>query len=363
MGAHIFTVGPVEPFPEIAEVRRHTIPYFRTQSFSDVMRENEMGLLTLLDAPEGSKLLFLTSSGTGAMEATVANLLDPTKKVLLIEGGAFGRRFSELMAHYGIAHDSIVLPWGDALSKEHLAPYEQNNYDAIVVNIHETSIGQLYSIDLLSAFAQRHNALFVIDAIGSFLADTLSMAQHRVDVVITSSQKGLCLSPGLSMVALSPRALDRIPTFASRAPYYFDFRAYLKDQPRGQTPFTPAVCVAHELHAMLKRINNLGGVSAWIDRIQKNKSHFISEMQDLNLAFDLPKYPGSNLLTPLLFPEDCDAHKVFLYLMEKHQVYVNPCGGVLASKMLRIAHIGNVTQKDFTKLAMLIGEAYKAVRV
>lgn len=359
MSAHIFTVGPVEPFPEIAAVRQQTIPYFRTSSFSDVMLGNERGLLRLLDAPQGSVAVTLAASGTGAMEAAVANCLDPQKRTLLIEGGTFGHRFGELMAAHGIPHDTLLLPFGEALSPAHFAAFEANDYDAVALNLHETSIGQLYPIDVVAGFARRHGALLVADIIGSFLADAFSMRESAVDVAILSSQKGLCLSPGLSVVALSERAQARVPRLSKAAPYYFNFEAYLRDRPRGQTPFTPAVYVVHELQAMLGLIERAGGAAAWMGRVQRNKQRFLEAIAPLPLS--LPACPGSNLLTPLLFPDTCDASEVFRYLMDRFGVYVNPCGGALAHRMLRVAHIGNLMPEDFTLLAERLDEAIRTL--
>lgn len=357
MSAHVFTVGPVEPFPEIVEVRRRTLPYFRTEAFSEVMKANERDVLALLDAPEGSVAVTLAASGTGAMEAAVANCLNPAKRALLVEGGTFGHRFHKLMERHAVPHDVLRLPLGETLGAAHFAPFEARDYDAVVVNLHETSIGQLYSLGLVGAFARRHGALLVADLIGCFLADPVSMREGGIDVAIISSQKGLCLSPGMAMLALSERAQARVAAFAPRAPYYLDLRAYLRDRPRGQTPFTPAVCVAHELQAMLRRIGREGGREAWLARVRRNKEAFRGAIATLPLR--LPDYPGSNLLTPLLFPETCDASAVFRHLMARG-LYVNPCGGALAPKMLRVAHIGNVAPADFALLAERLGEAIEA---
>lgn len=355
MNAHIFTVGPVEPFPEIAAVRQRTLPYFRTEAFSEVMKANERGLLALLDAPEGSVVVTLASSGTGAMEAAVGNCLDPAKRSLLVEGGAFGRRFHELMERYAVPHDVLRLPLGETLGAEHFAPFEARDYDAVVVNLHETFIGQLYSLGLVGDFARRHGALLMADLIGCFLADPVSLREGGIDVAIVSSQKGLCLSPGMAMLTLSERAQRRVAAFASRAPYYFDLRVYQRNRPRGQTPFTPAVCVAYELQAMLQRIAGEGGREAWLARVRRNKEAFRAAIASLPLT--LPDYPGSNLLTPVFLPETCDASAVFRHLIKHDGIYVNPCGGALTDRMLRVAHIGNVEPSDFATLAERLGAA------
>ena len=189
----LFTVGPVEMYPETLQVSGTQLPYFRNDEFSSIMKENEQQLLTLCGCRKG-RALFLCGSGSAAMEAVVACSFRRQDKVLILRGGSFGERFVQLCRIYGIPYDELCLQELEALRKEHLDAFFQNEYCALLVNLHETSTGQLYDIQLLSAFTKAKNMYLIVDAISSFMADPLDMDQMGIDVLILSSQKALALS-------------------------------------------------------------------------------------------------------------------------------------------------------------------------
>ena len=141
-----FTVGPVQMQEEIREIGREEIPYFRTPEFSALMLENERMMLEFMNAPQGARAVFLTGSGTAAMEAAVMNLFDEGDKLLVINGGSFGHRFTEICDVHGIAYAEIVPEFGSSVTEEQLLPYEGHGYTGLLVNLHETSVGVLYDI-------------------------------------------------------------------------------------------------------------------------------------------------------------------------------------------------------------------------
>ena len=152
-----FTVGPVQMDEEIKRIGAEDIPYFRTFEFSEVMFDNERILLKLFKAPKGSRVVFLTGSGTAGMEASVMNVLDKNDKAIVINGGSFGKRFADICEIHDIDFSEIVLRHGQALTKEHLSLYENAGYTALLVNVHETSTGVLYDMPMISEFCKRNN--------------------------------------------------------------------------------------------------------------------------------------------------------------------------------------------------------------
>ena len=206
----LFTVGPVMMYPETLEESGRQLPYFRTAEFSAMMLDSEAVLKRLLGAEDASKVAFLTASGTGAMEAAVSNTLTSDDRVLIIVGGGFGRRFTEICDVHNIPYDSVDLEFGETLTGDRLEAFRGRGYSALLVNIDETSTGQLYDIHLLSDFCRSEGMMLIVDAISSFLADDLDMERDGIDEIILSSQKALSLEPGISMVVVSPRAYDRI---------------------------------------------------------------------------------------------------------------------------------------------------------
>ena len=334
-----FTVGPVMSSAEVLSVGAEQVPYFRTSEFSDVMFENEKLFLEMAGAPEGSRAVFLTGSGTASMEATIANLLSPEDKALVVVGGSFGKRFSELCDIHGIPHDDIAVPMGETLAPEALSKYDQQGYTALLVNIHETSTGVLYDAEMLSGFCKENNCLFVMDAISSFLADPLSMENLGVDVFISGSQKALACPPGVSLIALSGRAQQRLETIDSGC-LYLDLKRALKDGERGQTPFTPAVGILRQINARLKQLKADGGAEAENRRIASLASDFRSRIA--HLPFEQMSPSPSNAVT-VLRPLNVSAYDVFTILKDEYGIWVCPNGGEMAEKVFRVGHIGCLT--------------------
>lgn len=218
-------------------------------------------MLKFTKAPAQSRVAFITGSGTASMEATVMNVFTPEDKVLVINGGSFGHRFVQLCEIHAIPHTEIKLEMGHKLTAEHLAPYEGQDYTGLLVNLDETSTGVLYDIQLISQFCHRNNIFLVVDSISSFLADPFDMEALGVDVMITGSQKALACPPGISIIVLAPKAVERVNNREVRS-MYFNLKDALKNGERGQTPFTPAVGILRQINARLKEIDAAGGVES-----------------------------------------------------------------------------------------------------
>jgi len=336
----LFTVGPVEMSPDILEISRLPLPYFRTPEFSKLILECEASMLRIANALDGSRSLFLTASGTGAMEASVMNCLTPSDHALVVDGGSFGHRFTEICKRHHIPQTILSLPFGDTLSREHLDSIYSPEMTALLVNIHETSIGQLYDLDMLHSFCQDHNLRLIVDAISSFLADDIDMTAQGIDVLILSSQKAFALAPGISVVVLSPSMVETVKKNTSVC-MYFDFKDYLSNGERGQTPYTPAVGILLTMHHRLRSIEKLG--------LENVRNEIAAQAKDFRekisvIPVEIPSYPHSNALTPIYFPNG-DAKKAYDALYEMGY-NVTPSGGALANYLLRVGHIGHLCTED-----------------
>lgn len=356
-----FIVGPVEMYPCTKEIYKEGIVYFRTNDFSNIVLDCLDKLSKLIGNNEKESLIYLTASGTAAMEAVVENCVNENDKCLVINGGTFGKRFCELLKYHNKNYNSIDLSFGEALTSKHLDSYENQNYTMLFVNLHETSVGQLYDVKMLSEFCKKNNMMLVVDAISTFLADYYNMDENNIDCTIASSQKGLCLSAGLSFVSVSKRMKDKILNANKPASSYFNFKDYFKNIQRGQTPYTPAVHIIYELKAILDYIEKSGGKSAWLNEIEKKAKYF--RKKALEYGYNIPKtYPLSNMLTPLLFV-DVDASEIVRILKDEYQLYINPCGGELANKLVRISHIGNTNIDDIDDLFDKMNKVVKDLRL
>lgn len=350
-----FTVGPVQASEKVCAIGAEQVPYFRTPEFSAVMKENEELMLKYSKAPEGSRVVFLTGSGTAGMEATVMNLLTPQDNVLVVNGGSFGHRFVEMLELHGIPHTEIALEYGKSLTAAHLEPYEGKNYSAFLVNVHETSTGVHYDIDLIAAFCRRNGVFLAVDAISSFLADEFDMERLGVGVMITGSQKALACPPGISILTLAPTALERLATTPVKC-MYLDLKSALKNGERGQTPFTPAVGPLLQINCRLREIESTGGVEAETARIAAQAADFRAKIKDL--PFEIYAESLSNAVTPL-HPTTASAYDIFTTLKDEYGIWVCPNGGELSSKVFRVGHIGALTHEDNSTLVTALHDLQK----
>ncbi|MEG2452198.1 MAG: aminotransferase class V-fold PLP-dependent enzyme [Clostridium sp.] len=355
-----FAVGPVQMEEEIRQIGAEEIPYFRTPEFSACMKDNEEQMCRFMKAEEGARAVFLTTSGTGAMEAAVINLFTPQDKLLVVNGGSFGERFAKICRIHEISYTEIHLEPGKKLKAEALKPFENQGYTGFLVNVHETSTGVLYDMDLIGEFCKRNQLYLVADAISSFLADEFDMEAWGVDLVLTGSQKALALPPGIAVLVINKRAVKRIETMNPHS-MYFDLKEYLKDGERGQTPYTPAVSILLQMNRRLNRIAEIG-LEEERERCAALAEDFRNRIKDLPL--EITSESLSNAVTPI-HPtgmnkdgQPVSVSEIVRVLKNEYDIFVCPNGGELGKRIFRVGHIGNLTIEDNQQLA----EAFRALQ-
>lgn len=341
-----FTVGPVQSDQKILEIGGEQVPYFRTPEFSEIMFENEHLMLKFAKAPMGSKAVFITGSGTASMEAVVINTLTNKDKALVINGGSFGTRFVELLKTHNIPYFEIKIEHGKALTADMLLPFEKGGFTAFLVNVHETSTGVHYNMDIINEFCKRNGLFLIVDAISSFLADEFDMDKLGAGVMITGSQKALACNPGISVIVLSPTALKRIENIDPKC-LYLNLKYALVNAERGQTPFTPAVGILRQIHERLREIDDNGGVEEEVKRTASLAIYFRSRIKDLPLQ--IVSESMSNAVTPL-HPLNVSAYSVFTTLKDEYGIWVCPNGGDMRETIFRVGHIGCLTTEDYDQL-------------
>ncbi|WP_163436641.1 alanine--glyoxylate aminotransferase family protein [Fibrobacter succinogenes] len=341
-----FTVGPVQSSDAVRAIGAEQVPYFRTAEFSELMFENERLIKKFAKATDDSKVAFITGSGSAGMETAIMNTLTPADKAIVVNGGSFGHRFVELCELHEIPFDEIKLAPGKALKAEHLAAYEGKGYTTFIVNKHETSTGVHYDMKLISDFCKRNNLFLIVDCISTFLADPFNMAELGADIMITGSQKALACPPGISVMALSPKALARVEKVKCKC-QYLDLKIALKNAERGQTPWTPAVSILRQINARLKEIDANGGVEAEIARTASLANYFRERIKDL--PFEIVSESLSNAVTPL-HPTTASAYDIFLKIKDEYGMWICPNGGDMKDTVFRVGHIGALTTADYDKL-------------
>ena len=341
-----FTVGPVMSSKEVCSIGALQVPYFRTAEFSEIMLENEKYMLQYTKAPVGSKTVFMTCSSTGSMEAVIMNCFTTKDKVLIINGGTFGQRFVDICEIHEVPYVALELEHGRKLTKEKLYEYDDQDFTGLLVNVDETSTAVLYDTKMLGEFCKKNNLFFVCDCVSSFLADPFDMEECGADVMITGSQKVLACPPGISIIVLAPKGLERVESSNVRT-MYFDLKNALKNQERGQTPFTPAVGILLQINERLKEIDRNGGAYAEVNKVAAQARDFREKIKDL--PFELVSESPANGVTSV-HPTTADAYEIFLKLKDEYGIWICPNGGEMKNTIFRVGHIGALSHDDNTTL-------------
>jgi len=331
----LFTPGPVEIPVRILRALSQVPPHHRTEVFRETYKRVSDDL-RWVHQTQGEVLMF-AASGTGAMEATVVNLMEPGKKALVVNGGKFGERWGSICKAYGVPFESIEVPWGHAVPVAEV----ERRLDAdpsisTVFGTHsETSTATLHDAQALAKATRARGRRIALDAITSLGVHPLPQDEWGVDVVVTGSQKGLMSPPGIATVSLAPWALDAIE--GERYPrFYWDLRRARKNLPSGESAFTPAVSLVFavgEALAMMKEegLARLGAsVRAGAQAI----------------GWTLFSKSPANSVTALEPPAAVDASAVIKRLRETHGITVAGGQDHTKGKMLRIGHMGAYDLSD-----------------
>lgn len=341
---NLLTPGPT-PVPQATlEAMARPIIHHRTPQYQKIFEEVTASLKGIFKTK--NDILTFTCSGTGAMEASVSNLLSPGDRAIVVKGGKFGERWEEICRVYGIGVEAIDVAWGEPLNpnliNEELIE-KGEEIGAVFTTLCETSTGVVNDIEAIGRIVARYNAVLVVDAISGLGADDLQTDKWSVDVVVVGSQKGLMVPPGLAFVSVSPKAWERIE--ASRSPrYYFDFRKARKALEKFDSPFTPAVNLMVGLRESL-RIIDAEGIDGVIAKNKRLAEGVRAAMKALGLELYAPTAPA-NAVTSVKVPDGIDGQKLVKLLRDKYGVAVAGGQAQLKGKIFRIAHMGHIGADD-----------------
>ena len=350
----LYTVGPVNMFEETLKEYSKQIPYFRNDEFSKtVLHINDMAR-KLYDAKEECEVVLLTTSGSGAMEASVASLCGQTNKALVINGGTNGKRFADLCERYQVNNEVLKLDFALDLTEELLKPYENKGIDTVFINLCETSVGKFYNPKVIGNFAKKIGAVLIVDAVSAFLADDFSMKDMGANLIFTGSQKAMALDAGLCLCCFDEIAKKRMEEVGYRGAY-LNLLEYVKDSHRGQTPFTPAIATILAMEKRMDLIFEKGGKLSETNRCKEFAEYFREQIKGLPLT--IPNYNLSNSCTALICEKE-DAQQLRAYLVENYDIHITPSGGDMSNKLIRVGHIGKHTKGQYDLLVNGIKEFY-----
>lgn len=348
----LYTPGPT-PVPEhIMLTMAEPMIHHRHPEFQEVLTRVNENLKYLFQTNQG--VMTLTSSGTGAMEAAVANILSRGDTAIYVNGGKFGERWGEILKAYGLNAIEISVEWGTPVDPEKVVDTIRNNpaTKAVYLTHSETSTGTATDIRTIADAVHKHNSdiLVIVDGITSVGAMESRMDEWDLDIVVTGSQKGLMIPPGLSHIALSERAWKLAET--SNLPnYYFNLKAAKKALEKNDTPWTPAVTLFIGLDHALHLIKEEGIEKVW-KRHEKLANAIRAGCKALGLQL-LSSSP-SNALTAIYVPEGVEFKKFNSVIKEKYGITVAGGQGHLKGKIFRISHLGYYDELDMmTMMAAL----------
>lgn len=344
MKSYVFPGNIDEP---IMDIGSQPFIYMRTDEFSDINKESEKILLDLIHCTGGRTIIY-TGSGTGAMSAVVENYCTTKKKAFVVDGGSFGHRWFQLCEYYGVPAVDYIVPFAkdiDYLDLEKRIADEQP--DVFLCQHHETSTGQLFDLKEISRICHKFNVSLVVDVISSFLAEKLNMDDLDMDICVTSTQKGLNIPPGLSVLFFSKNLNDY--RFNHKG-YYWDFEDNFSNLKRGQTPFSPATILYLQLNARLKQLEAEGGEKKNIEEV-KHRALLFRELCK-QYGWSIPAENPSMAVTGFQ-TKDTSERRIFKGLISKYDTYIMPSG---VPGFYRVSHMGLQNDEDLRLLAKRIHE-------
>jgi aspartate aminotransferase-like enzyme len=343
----LYTPGPVDVPKEFLEEMASPLVYHREAAFSELLAAVTRGLQRVM-MTRTPHLYVLTSSGTGAMEAAVANLVSPGDKTVVAIVGKFGERWRELVIRYGGYVDELARPYGESIPPEELERKLRTNDAArcVFTTLTETSTGALNDIRAMGDICYRLNRLLVVDAVAGLGPDELRMDDWRVSVVVGGAQKGFAIPPGLAFIAVSPQAWEQVER-SRGCRYYFDLRQYMKFAEKGQTPWTPAISEFYALLRSLNRMNRKGMVAWW-----KERAAVAGALREAVRKSGLELFPQrpANALTVIKMPEGVDGTKIVEICKKKDKVLLANGQAELRGRIVRIGHLGPVSQAELLRV-------------
>ena len=344
MKKYLFTPGPAPVPPEVLLEMARPIIHHRTPEFSAALDSARDRMKPLYGT--ASEVIVLSSTGTGAMEAAVINLLQPGEHAIFVNGGKFGERWGKLLAAFGVVGHEVRVEWGRAARPEQVEDafkaYPQSR--AVLVQASETSTCAVHPVAEIGEVTRRRDAMLIVDGITSVGVFEQKMDEWGVDAFVTGSQKALMLPPGLGMVAMSARALEVAKNIKTPR-FYFDLLKELKAQrDEHTTAWTAAVSLIFGLNKSLEMIH-----AETLPHVYARHALMAEATRDAAHALGLkllsPDNPAPGV-TGIMVPEGLDGGKLVKILRDSLGVSIQGGQDQMKGKLARIGHMGFLSPFD-----------------
>lgn len=349
----LFTPGPAEVPPRVLKVMSEPIIHHRSQDFREIFFEVRDKLKKLFKTKQD--VIVFASSGTGAMEAAVVNFFSKGSKVLVINGGKFGERWSLICKAYGLDVQEISVPWGEAVDPSDVAKHLDKNgkIEGVFIQGCETSTGVEHPVKEVAKVIREKrgdDTLFVVDGITAVGVFDIDMDGWDIDILLTGSQKALMLPPGLAMISASPRAIKCMEK-SDLPKFYFNIKKEMKAQSEGETAWTPAISLIKGLRESLRMIIDEEKLENVFERHKRLASILRSMVEGMGLKI-FAKRPAPGLTTIEIENAEEKRKK-----MRELGAWVAGGQDKLKGKIIRIAHMGYYTEGDM----LYVGSVLKHV--
>jgi serine---pyruvate transaminase len=340
---YLLTPGPTPVPAEALLSMAKPIIHHRTPQFKEILKEAVDGLRYVFQTK--NDIFIFASSGTGAMESAVTNILSPGDKAIVVRGGKFGERFTEICQAYGIIPVNIDVEWGKAVDPADIKNQLSRDKDikAVYATLCETSTAVVNDIKAIGEIVSKTDAVLVVDAISGLGSVELKTDDWNVDIAVSGSQKGLMIPPGLSFVSVSQKAL-RLVDLSKTPKYYFCYKAAKKSADKDDTPWTPAISLIIGLVEAIKMIRQ-ETLEGAIARQKKMADAVRRAAIAMGLELFAPSAP-SDAVTAIKLPETIDGAKLVKTMRDTYGVGIAGGQSQLKGRIIRIASMGFMTQWD-----------------
>ena len=339
----LFCPGPTPVPQRTALAGLETNVYHRSAEFKEVLIRCRQGLRPFFGSKDDP--IIFTSSGTGALEAALVNLTDEGDEVLVVNGGKFGERWTKLAARYRCKVHEIAIDWGESPDPEQLVARLQDEpkIRAVFLQANETSTGVAYPVESIAKAIRAINqdVLIIVDGVSALVAHEMDMQSWDIDCVVSGSQKGFGIPPGLSFLALSERAKSSL---SQRPRFYFDFEKEFQGQQKGESAWTPATTLLFSLEQSLQELNHFGAKNM-VSYHARMAEACRQAVQALGLKLFSRRH-HSQALTAICLPTDIDGVALVKHAKSKYGAYFAGGQDQAKGKIIRIAHLGIFDQFD-----------------
>jgi alanine-glyoxylate transaminase/serine-glyoxylate transaminase/serine-pyruvate transaminase len=299
----------------------------------------------------------MSGTGSAAMEAAIANMIEPGDRVVVAVNGYFGLRLADMAGRYGAEVITIERPWGEAFSLEDFGAALEAHHPSLLAIVHaETSTGICQPLEGIGDLCRAHDALLLVDTVTSLGAVPLFLDDWKIDLAYSCSQKGLSCPPGLGPFSMGPRAEQKLASRKGKVPNWYLDISLLNNYWGSDRVYhhTAPVNMNYGMREALRLLSEEGLEQAWA-RHRSNAERLWTGLERLGLQLLVPEPLRLPTLTTVRIPEGVDGKAFSRHLLDQFGIEVGGGLGVLAGKVWRIGLMGyNSTPENVDRLLNLL---------